>query len=198
MRALATAFVVLTAACPLPVLAQAVSIGDARFDFADEALRPKTADEKALVSAYLAAAASGKPEAVRALVHPASTACSPSGTDSDHLAELHARDAARNIPPTAKIIIVRSTEAQSLMPGVNELMTMPVQPTAYLGIDYSAEVRDEKGVLIRHRGTTILRMLAPADGRLAIVEFCLTDKGKQLYREKRAKQATTGASEPGK
>lgn len=187
MRPIAATLALLSTLAVAPCAsAQSVTVGGVAFDFADETLRPSAPEEKAFVASYLSAVTSGSVEAVAALVHPASLACAKSDTAREFLRDIHGRDAAHSIPPSARFIVVKTAEALSLGAAVTAMTTLPIQPTAYLGIDFTQEERDEKGTLVRSKGTTVLRMLAPHADRLAIVEYCLSQQGEQRFRELRA------------
>ncbi len=166
-------------------LGQPLPVGAPRMDFADPTAGPSTPPQTAFVSAYLAAVASRRPEAVRGLVHPASIACATSAAALDYLALIHTRDATRTIPHDARIVM-RPFDKVAFPYFWTELAALPIEPSDILGIDFSHEERDARGVLLSSKGTTILRLLAPHDGRLHLLEHCLTAKGEELFRAKQA------------
>ena len=168
-----------------PAAAQTITLGNLRLDFSDEAMRPRSDRHKQFVASYLAAVGSGKPDAIRALVHPASLACSTSPPAREYLHEIHTRDANRSIPLDARVIIVPMTGDLPMAPVLAEMTKLPVSATEIFALDYKAEERDSKGVLTRHVGGTVMRQLAPDGDRLAIVEYCLTEKGETAWRQKR-------------
>lgn len=163
-----------------------MTTGDVRFDFSNEALRPKTDVQKRLVESYLAAIASKSPDALKALVHPASLACTTSDTGRAYQSQIHARDISRNIPSTARLIIQPFTEPLALPDRSTDFATLPITPSEILGIDYSWDQRNAKGVVVKNIGITILRLVAPHEGRLMLVDYCLTAKGEELFRQKQS------------
>ncbi|MEQ1648998.1 MAG: hypothetical protein ABL898_10460 [Hyphomicrobiaceae bacterium] len=165
-------------------LAQTMSTGDARFDFSNEALRPKTEVQKLLVESYLAAIAAKSTDALLALVHPVSRACITSDTGRAYQSQVHARDISRNIPSNARLIIQPFIDPLALTDKSTEFATLPISPSEILGIDYIWDQRNEKGVVVKNIGITILRMVAPHEGRLMLVDYCLTAKGEELFRQK--------------
>lgn len=166
-------------------LAKSMPVSATRIDFADPMLRPTSEQQKAFVSAYLAAIASRRPEAVRELVHPASLACATSDASRDYLTLLHTRDASRIIPRDARIVVMPFDK--SAFPYFwTTLAALPIEPSDILGIDVTHEERSTNGVLMNSGGSTIIRLLAPHEGRLHLLEHCLTTEGEDLFRAKRS------------
>lgn len=167
--------------------AQSISIGDMRFDFGDPALAAKDAAQQAFVTAFRAAKASRDPAQMAGLVHPASRACMTSPVSKAYFDERMQRDASTALPDDAKIVFLtrdKNGAAFDQLAARGDLTTLPVQPTDIIGIDYTREERDAKGVLLKHVGSTIVRQLARHDGTLMMVEYCLTAKGEEVFAMK--------------
>jgi len=180
-------------------LAQSIKIGGLHLDFADESMRPRTAEQRQFVSAYREAVATGRPDAIRALVHPSSLACSASDTGREYLSEIHPRDAKRVIPADARAIVVPMTRDLPMPSIIADMAALPVRATEVFALDYKFEERDNNGVLLKSSGGTVMRTLASHEGRLTIVDYCLTEKGETAWRQKRKKPAATIApAESGK
>lgn len=173
-----------------PVLSQtasSISIGDMRFDFADPALAPRDEAQKSFVDAFRKAKASRDPAIMAALVHPASRACMTSSVGKAYFDERMQRDVASMLPGDARIIFVMrdgNATAFDQLAARGDLTALPVVPTEMVGIDFTREERDAKGVLTRHVGSTIVRQLARHEGRLMLVEYCLTAKGEAKFTDK--------------
>lgn len=194
MRLIAAALAMMLATS---AMAQTVSVGGLTIDFAADAMRPRTEAHKAFVSAYLGAVASGKPDAVRALVHPASLACAASEAGRDYLALVHARDVTRRIPADARVVVM-PFDRQKFPFFWTELTALPIEPSDIFGLDFSVAEHDASGSLVKHSGTTIVRLLAPSDSRLHLLEHCLTTKGEQMFLARQAGSAPKSDARPPK
>lgn len=167
--------------------AQSITIGDMTIDFADPALAAKDAVQTAFVAAFKAAKASRDPGQLAALVHPASRACMTSPVAKAYFDERMQRDVAAQLPDDAKFVFLSKTtnaKAFDQLAARGDLTTLPVQPTEIIGIDFTREERDAKGVLLKHTGSTIVRQLARHEGKLMLVEYCLTAKGEDAFARK--------------
>ncbi len=170
-----------------PLGAQTFSIGDATFDFSNAGLAPRDGAQKDFVAAFRKAKVSGDPAAMAALVHPAARACMGSPVSKAYFDERMQRDASTALPDNAKIIFLEratQTAAFDQLAGRGDLTTLPVAPSHIVAMDFTREERDAQGVLVKHVGNTIIRQLAPHDGRLMLVEYCLTAKGEEMFAKK--------------
>jgi hypothetical protein len=181
---------------PTHASAQKTTVGEAVFDFDDPAGRPQAGAQQQFVARYLAAIKAKDAVALLALVHPLSLDCIKSNLQKIYLAELHARDLRREIPDDAKIIFVPFTAAMRHPFGPADIATLPIDPTDMLGIDYQWAERDANGVLLKHRGVTVVRMIARDGDTLKLVDYCLTPKGEELFAKKRASTPPAPASPP--
>lgn len=164
-----------------------MTIGGFELNFANPALAPKTDAQRAFVAGFKAAKAARDPVAMAALVHPASRACMASPVSKTYFDERMQRDASSAIPDDAKIVFVTketSAAAFDQLAARGDLTTLPVEPTEIIGIDFTREERDAKGVLTRHVGSTLVRQLAHHEGALKLVEYCLTAKGEAMFANK--------------
>lgn len=164
--------------------AQSISVGETRIDFDDPGLQPSTDRHRAFVEAYVSAVNSGRPSAMAALVHPASIDCLATDVARAFAATRLAQDVSSPIPQTAKIVIAPYAKGFGLPAGLETFASLPVQPTGILGISYSHDVRDEKGVLVRSTGRTILRPIIEGADGTEIVMHCLTAQGEQRLAER--------------
>lgn len=167
--------------------AQSVSIGEMRFDFGDPALAAKDAAQQAFVTAFRAAKASRDPARMAQLVHPASRACLTPPVSKAYFDERLQRDVSSALPDDAKIVFITRDKygaAFDQLAARGDLTSLPVQPTDLIGIDYEREERDGKGVLLKHVGNTIVRQLARHEGKLMMVEYCLTARGEEAFAKK--------------
>ena len=170
-----------------PLAAQTFSIGEATFDFSNASLAPRDGAQKDFVAAFRKAKAAGDAAAMAALVHPASRTCMTSPTSKAYFDERMQRDASTALPDNAKIIFLErsnQTAAFDQLAGRGDLTTLPVPPSHIVAIDFTREERDAQGVLTKHVGNTIVRQLAMHDGRLMLVEYCLTPKGEEMFAKK--------------
>lgn len=166
---------------------QSISIGEMTFDFADPALATKDEAQKSFIAAFRAAKASRDPAQMAQLVHPASRACMTSPVSKAYFDERMQRDVTSALPDDAKIVFLtksKNSAAFDQLAARGDLTTLPVPPTDLIGIDYTREERDAKGMLLKHVGNTIVRQLARHDGKLLMVEYCLTAKGEEVFAKK--------------
>lgn len=167
--------------------ADAVTIGSIRIDFDDAAHRPKTPAEKEFVTNFLAAARTKDLTAMRALVHSASLACTRDGAPSRFLDTTLSRPFRQAIPDDARVGFAPIPDPEQHVPK-SELMTLPLPPTMIFAVDYNWLERDSAGVVRRNIGMTIVRMLAPENEALKLVEYCLTPAGETKFRASNPEQ----------
>lgn len=167
--------------------ASSVSIGEMTFNFADPTLAPKDEGQKSFVAAFRKAKASRDPAQMAALVHPASLACMTSPVSKAYFDERMQRDVSNSMPEDARVVFIsRDTQGAAFdqLAARGDLTTLPVAPTEMIGLDFSREERDAKGTVTRNVGTTIVRQLARHEGKLMLVEYCLTAKGEDMFARK--------------
>jgi hypothetical protein len=158
-----------------PAHADVVTIGRTTFDF-DAPAPPLTAQQLRLLQAYKDAVSRHDEAAFMALQDSSINAC----TNVSRRLILQNFD--KTIPDNAKVRFFDVTTDVAKEMGFGDLAYLSAQPTAVLGIvARTASDRDVKIV-------TILAPVRQTGETLALVPYCLTDKGKALLEDKNRAQ----------
>lgn len=173
----------LAATC-LAAAADSVTVGSITIDFADASLAPRTEQQKVFVAAFRAAVAAKSMDSLRALVHPASLTCNASETSQAYLSTLHERMIEQPLPPDAQIAFVPlvGREWPNPLPGKTML---PLAPEQLFAVNIKQDVRDANGTVTRRIERTIFRPVSLHDGALRLVDYCLTQEGEAMLRDKK-------------
>jgi len=147
------------------------TIGGMTFDFAAPAA-PLTAAQHTFFEKYKNAVNAHDENALVALQDPAQSECKFDGR------QILLRDLRNTIPDNAKVRFfpAKSDVAREL--GLGDFAYLPVAPTTILGVSFRSETKERISIV------QIFRPVRQTGENFTLVPYCLTEKGRDLLRQK--------------
>jgi hypothetical protein len=175
MRSLLMAVASAAAYSTVVANAEVITIGRTTFDF-DTPSPPLTAGQQAFFRKYKEAVNRRDEAALMSLQDDSMNSCAVVSRKSI------LEDLDKTIPDDAKVRFFDATEDIAKEVGFGDLAYLSAQPTAVLGI--VGGTKSEREIKI----VTILRPVRQTGEAFAFVPYCLTEKGKTLFEQKKGTQ----------